>query len=422
MADLERVLAALADAGLPPDAVEIADALWLARYLPTHPDHPLGVPEEDGRGDPPDEVDRASPGAGPSGAMITRALRPLLQTVPSRTSFVLDEAATAEWYAAGGAGSAVFRPASERWLDAVLVVDDGPSMVIWRSWIDETSRLLQRTGGFRDVRVWMLDTDGPLGLRRRSSYGPVRSVRELAGGPGERVILVLSDCVGSAWQDGRMAATLEIWARSGLVTVVQPLVERLWSRCGPEFFRVRLSALRPGTANAGLRAELTETPGITPEGAPIPVLRLDPEWINWWGRVVTGRTSAARTGVALFTRTPSRERPPAAEPPTSRDLVGRFRASVSPLAFELAVQLSAVPLNLRVMRRVQALMRKTTTLHLAEVMLGGLLHRLPSPDRTDPLAPSYDFHPGVREELGSYLGDEEARRLRREVSGLSMHI
>ncbi|MDL4813618.1 SAV_2336 N-terminal domain-related protein [Actinomadura opuntiae] len=432
---LDRLLALLEETGDSLDAQAVADVVWLAGHLPARPLEAAKGPSE---GPPP-----RAPGLDVSASALVKALRPLAREGTSRRDFVLDEEATARALAQAHAFSPVLRPAPGHGLDAALVVDDGASMVVWHTWIADVTGLLRRSGSFRDVRVRLLDTDGDLVLRGTGTGMRIGTGNPLDA-PGRGVVLVLSDCVGRAWHDGTMAELLERWGSGGPVAVVQPLTERLWHRCGPELVRVRFSARASHIATANDRLRVATSSGEpVPPGVPVPVIRLQPDWITWWVRLVTGRTGAAREGVALFTGAPLRRVPPQEPVPGSpqepvpgspqepgpgspqepgpgspqepgpgspRDRVGRFRAAASPPAFRLAVRLSAVPLTLDIMRMVQAGTGGAGEQQLAEVLLGGLLHRVPAPGAT------YDFAAGVRAELRSHLGAEEARRLERRAA------
>ena len=76
----------------------------------------------------------------------------------------------------------VLRPTPERWLSLALVVDAGPSMVIWRSLVDDLRTLFAQLGAFRDVRTWYLHVgpDGHPGIHPEADPADaLRSPREL---------------------------------------------------------------------------------------------------------------------------------------------------------------------------------------------------------------------------------------------------
>jgi hypothetical protein len=168
---IEQLVALLARAAVPADHRELADALWLAPYLPppmltdVGPIEPASTLE---RAQAPvsDQVvplaprpaqrlasqskpvisvaERAdlytvfaTPGTAgnltatrvrvpaaealPGALEITRALRPLSRRFPSSRLFLIDEDATAHRIASGGPVTPVFRPQPERWFDAAVV-------------------------------------------------------------------------------------------------------------------------------------------------------------------------------------------------------------------------------------------------------------------------------------------------------------
>ncbi|MYU20048.1 hypothetical protein GTZ78_57595, partial [Streptomyces sp. SID8361] len=148
---------------------------------------------------------------------LSRALRPLRRSVPSRTSFRVDETATAEWIAETGLPDVVLRPRPERWLSVALIVDDGPSMVLWQQLAAEVRGLLERQGAFRSVRTYGLDSaqesQPVLRARPYAPGAPHRTARQLTDTSGRTVMLVLSDGVGPGWRGGAIPRLLRRWAR-----------------------------------------------------------------------------------------------------------------------------------------------------------------------------------------------------------------
>jgi hypothetical protein len=66
----------------------------------------------------------------PNKLAFGRALRPFKQRSELLTKDIFDEAATADQAAETGFLIPVLRPATERWLDVALVMDESPSMII----------------------------------------------------------------------------------------------------------------------------------------------------------------------------------------------------------------------------------------------------------------------------------------------------
>jgi hypothetical protein len=142
---------------------------------------------------------------------LAKALKTLLRRVPTRDRpSILDEVRTVESFAAtdGKILVPVFKPALEPWLELALVFDRSSSMDIWHQTLADLKTVLQHYGIFRDVRAWQLaPKENNLvfyeGLSKTNSrvYHP----KELLNPNGRRLIVVVSDCVASYWQDGKMA-------------------------------------------------------------------------------------------------------------------------------------------------------------------------------------------------------------------------
>ncbi|RAY12806.1 hypothetical protein DPM19_22565 [Actinomadura craniellae] len=446
----------------PLTAEEIADALWLAQRLRSSPGTDLGRAAGTERAglekpEPPTSLapdvppaprpeparPAASPGrasdaglylagkhsttphlirspappAIPHALLIARALRPLRVTGASPTRRWLDERETARKVAETGVWEPVMRPSPERWLDLALVVDTGPSMIIWRQTIEELQAILEQLGAFRDVRVWRMNTADPALPLHTGAGGSARNPNELIGPTRRRMILVVSDCIGAAWQNGQAAALLDRWGRAGPVAIVQPLPQRLWWRCAAALHPVHLGAKQRGAANHLLATRALDSGAKRPPGIPVPVMELDPRWLRPWARMI-GIGNRDMRGAALFTGDPVAELPvdTGVEEPDPVARVMRFRAASSPLAFRLASHLAAAPLRLPVMRLVQhAMSPEPEPAHLAEVFLGGLLRGAHIADGAGQDAVEYEFHDGVRDVLLSGLDRGEALGVLRAV-------
>jgi CheY-like chemotaxis protein len=344
---------------------------------------------------------------------LSRAMRPLMRRVPSRTRYQLDEEATVELIARteNRVWMPIMRPAPSRWLDVVLVVDSGESMRVWQQMATEVRHLLERQGAFRDVRTWRLDTDCEDGKVRLygSSSKMERKTRELIDPTGQRLILVLTDCVSPAWKGSRLPQVLREWGGSNPVALVQVLPQSLWARTSlRRAKRLRVRASLPGTPNGLLRKEasskwLTQR---TPEGMPFPVLTLEYLHVKSWARLVVAAGGASSPAFVLADGEAIADKVNEAEgseaKPTPEQTLSQFEATASPAAMELARLLSAAaPLALPVMRLVQSVMLPSSRqVHLAEVFNGGLLCRVSRKAETDdPERVQYDFLPGVREKL-----------------------
>lgn len=362
---------------------------------------------------------------------IEKSVLPLKQRVGSPHRQVLDEERTAETAAEQGVWLPFQRPAEERWLTLTLVVDTGESMRLWAPTAERLQETLHGSGAFRDVRLLHWPT------------GP-RSADPMPPGDGRHVLLVLSDLQAMRWADGSAHRALARWAGAAPTAVVHVLPGHVWARTGTRTRRLRLTAPGPAAANAtwsarhdDLALDLDDfhtgaadglgggpadgfgngladgyTPGPGPgaagRGIAVPVVTLTAEGLGRWARFTAGGTTGPWATRALWV-SPTAGGPtlvarqdPArlAAPP---EVAARtLRAQLSPTAYRLARLCAALPLlNLAVLRMMQArLLPEARTWHVAELLLSGILRRVPG----DPEAPAL-----ARSELE--LGTELRREL-----------
>jgi hypothetical protein len=381
---------------------------------------------------------------------LQRALRPLVRTVRAGADLVLDEDMTVQDSADARVVVPTLVRSPQRWLDLALVIDTGPSMVLWDKLITEFSGILTQLGAFRAFRTWYLRFDGKKpGISLGSPEASARSVRELADMRCRQVMLVVTDCVGDQWRNGEAMDVLATWAHTGPLAIVQPLSRRLWSRSAVTCNNVQLLAPYPGAPNHKLAIEPTGRPRasrliVSPSspaalevvearadeagnsggdqsraGVAIPILEMTPRWLASWARLVCG-TSSVNAVVAFSGALPE----PVAhddDPVHIQDpvrLVDRFMAGASPDAVRLAGLLAAAPLSLPLMRHIQReMLPDPRPLQLAEVYLGGLLRSIttygPGLELRHDL---FDFMPGVRSVLLGTIRRSEAKQVMDLVS------
>ncbi|MEV7194715.1 tetratricopeptide repeat protein [Streptomyces sp. NPDC093510] len=356
---------------------------------------------------------------------IQRALRPLKRRVPDRRRRVLDEEATAA-RAARHPGLRpwvpVLTPVSDRFLSLALVADTGPAMAVWRPLVRELREALQRTGAFRDVRLWHLaDLGSRVGVRS-SPGGPAMPPGALVDPTGRQVTLVLSDCSGPHWWGGRAAPALYPWARRGPTAILQPLPERLWRRTAAPAVPGRAIASRAGAPNTALRFTPHDgrAAAVAADTLPVPVLELAPEWLADWAGLITASGDRRRdTAVTYVSAAPAPHLQPLTTegdlPITERIL--RFQSVASPTAVDLAAHVALAVPALPVMRLIQQRVTPgSRPSDLAEVLLSGLLE----PVGTD--SGLYDFVPGARHALLGMLPRAESLEVAELLTRLGEEI
>ncbi|OXM43965.1 hypothetical protein CFP71_41035, partial [Amycolatopsis thailandensis] len=193
-----------------------------------------------------------------------------------------------------------------------------------------------------------------------TSGAPARDPDEIMDSSGRRVVLLLTDGVGDAWQKkDALYPTLARWGRKMPVSIVHLLPEWLWGRCGMNPHKARLRVPNVLAPNGRWVCDLADAwlePGAEVPGhvVPVPVLELRPQALGWWAGLMTGENDAAAEGTVVLTTErisqSDSDDPPVTLSPVER--VHRFRSVASPPALRLAQLLAAVPVRLDVAKLV----------------------------------------------------------------------
>ena len=457
---LRKLVTVWRTAGLVDDPESIADSLWLASFLPPSPKSIVNAPEPDSSGKiatsansaakvqsahpavlsdekPSSGEDRvslfskpaapalsqqiaasplsiASPAALPNALSFSRALRPFSRRFASRTGVEFDEQRTAEESISYRHPVPRYRPLPERWFDIALVVENAPSMAIWRSSLQEFRTLLERQGSFRDIRTWRLQPSGKL-LYAQTTRHP----EAVGDTSGRRLILIASDCISDDWSNGVIASLVLRWAKQNPIAIVQMLPPRAWIHTAVGDPSSTLPSSQPGTPTWQSKTEQEWwAPNYTNTSVTVPVVPLDADQLLSWARMCMAMKGATHPGVRLETKpirlSANKEGTPRARTP--RIMLDAYQSMVSAEAFELATYLAAAPLSLPVMRLVQQAMfgDRARQFHLAEFFLGGLIRK--ESEATDPENTVYDYHDGIRALLLETLDRKDAFEVIRRVS------
>jgi len=319
----------------------------------------------------------------PEGLNIARAMRGLAVRVKSRTEEILDEDATADATARNrGKWLPRFRPKQERLFEAVLVVEHSPSIEIWAQTIVEVERLLSYLGAFRDLHTWRLHLrPEPKLVRGTTVLAPIKS---LCDPSSRRVIFFFTQGTSPDWISGALGALLEIWARSTPVVLIHALPPRMWKNTALGEPKAVVWSTVPARPNVELRVEpgwWTGVSALNHDGLTLPFFNLDPDAAERWAEMLMGRRG--RESLAFRVRSAPQTRPAALLAQPTRALeaeerVNMFRANASEEAFTLAVHLAAGPMTLPIIHLVHSVVLGTRAAqsHVAEVMLSGLVERV----------------------------------------------
>jgi hypothetical protein len=341
------------------------------------------------------------PAAGslPQPLELAQALRPFHEKHRSKRLLNLDVDATVELTADRRQLTPILTAARERWFSISLLLDDSPSMAVWRKTAREFSRFLGTLGIFRDVRFWSFDAN----LEFKSPAGRTASPKQLVDPTGRTLVLVLTHGVGSHWQSRELAEWLVDCARWGPVAICSLLPPARWENTdlGPAYLRAR--AATPGIGNRLLTVfEGKKHLGSQADRTVFPVFSLTKQGLAEWAAMHMSRHETTVPAVPISPSWFISRKD--IEPEPAPDVAGRladFRSFASSDAVRLLGYLSAIPLYLPIVRLVQYTMMPESPLSaLAEVLMSGLVVPHPaSPESAEPDNVLFDFSPDARQYL-----------------------
>lgn len=373
----------------------------------------------------------------PHALAIARALRPFMRRFPSKTTFVFNEPATVQKIAEtqNSLWAPVVDPLPIRWFDIALVIDEGPSMQLWRQTIVELRTLLEHHGAFRDIRLWRLATDDPdhvqvyAGSSSAKAQGRAHSPKELIDPSGRRLLLVVTDCVSAAWHNGKVQQILDLWGKKNFVTLIQMFPRRLWHQTALHLAdMIRVASPPRNAANIQLKFHPPRHDfdhfSATDYSFAIPIVTLERRSLLSWARMIAGTESRVVPGALFEKDLPSHPDDVSSMQQehvlSAKKRVQLFRANASPTARKLAGLLAAapIPLNLHVIRLIQhTMLPAASPVYIAEVLLGGLLEQIYSDETIDSFDHAeYDFIAGVRDELLNIVPISDAYTILKAVS------
>ncbi|WP_431798326.1 SAV_2336 N-terminal domain-related protein (plasmid) [Cupriavidus metallidurans] len=351
----------------------------------------------------------------PQRLRLERALKPFKRRLPSLQQRELDPIATAEASAEWRSITPVYRASPERWFEVAILAEASDAMHIWDATLLELRRMLARHGAFRRVRLWRYAMRKDA-LILSTPSAAVASPKILVDPQGRRLCWFVTTGTSPLWQHAALIDLIATLGRYGPTTIVQLMPYHTWPHTLLGDASEEALGHAPGTPTARLRLRDPFTGELerAPDALTVPVTSLEPARLETWARFSMASRRVPHAAIRLETAPLAALSPtvPRLEAAPPRQRIAAFRAIASSPAFQLLRLLSGMPLSLPVMRLMQMGMPDRAQVHLAEVLLSGLIERVSPPDADLPAdSVEYDFVPGIRKELLDSLTLSEGKRI-----------
>jgi Skp family chaperone for outer membrane proteins len=359
----------------------------------------------------PARVDLPKPVHFTSRLSLERALWPLRRRTPLQASAMLDELATSEtaadlWLYNLLAWQPKFLKERTRWYDIVLLVDTAPSMKIWGQEVTEFSGLFAKQKFIRRFTPRFVNTNSDDDIEKLITSFNGKVLQR-----GRTLFLVVSDCIGKTWRNGKIPAFLETKMSIAQVVLVQPLPQALWYLSAVHDAGQGYVAPRERSEpNENMLAYPPEYRKFYDGFLPLPIVQLKETSVLRWAKAASGLRRQVLP--AFYFASPEIEEDTSSWDITRR--LGEFNKRASNDAVRLArllpilIEKDEGSFDLQDARSfAQALEPSWGNDVLAEVLLGKLIEiKL---DAFNPEQVMFEFYPGVDEMLSRSLTSTEVR-------------
>jgi formylglycine-generating enzyme required for sulfatase activity len=328
------------------------------------------VPSEEGKGHAPrgPSIEVPSLPSLPNRDRFVRQLKLLRRLHPSLRRRTLNLDATVRRFCEEEIPEPVFSPGYEQTLNLTFLVDESPTMDMWRNMASEFFGVLQASAAFQRSRAFLWSVTMQDG-RAQASYSPLHSAADESESDADvvkrlefsahDVVVLFSDCTARRWYRSDCMAQWKEWARRAHVVVVNPLPQRFWPRTSLEAAqRVNLRMDQVASPNASLRVSSPQQTGPDlprDQTFALPIVAPDPAHLLAWSRFMALRRRSFPG--RLYSIGDSQPLSPAPErkPLTSRERLAMFKRQARPEAVELARLVAASPIiNLPIVRLLRS--------------------------------------------------------------------
>ena len=326
----------------------------------------------------------------------------------SRKKNIFHQDKTVEYIAKTDIIMPIFQAKKEKRYTLYIFIDYGKSMQVWQDMCEVYQKIIGNSGIFKSIKViYMNSNEKESSFYRDKQKKYSFNYRELDNCRQDKLIFILTDMRSTSWQGGNVLSILKKLYKSIPLFIIQVLPYRLW----------RTTTLRKSTITT-LHTEkkyptkdsyssnidyLLESIDDLDSSSilKLPLVNFDLSHLKTVGEVLSAKKGNRIDGAIFDLNDKTQQKRKKTNPLSQQERVNRFFANSSPKAQQLLISLSAVPLNLPIMKMIQEkILGEQSNIYIAEILNSNFI------SQKDEL---FEFDsPKIRNILLGYLGREKA--------------
>lgn len=311
----------------------------------------------------------------------------------------IDEVKSADYIANTGIFNPIFKLEKfyEPYFSLNILVDSNESMFLWKESIEHVIKELKTSNYFTKVKYFIFDSS-----KEKVAFPNTTMLKE------EKVLnLVFTDTVGKAWRNNQMYLLLDEFSKKSFTAIVSMLPKQMWQRTSLEEGERRFMKNRHfPPSNRTLKAEHTFIEeSFSNVNIKVPVIPYDGFGFEYLSEVILAtKGSLVETRVFEDLKHIELDEPEIELDAQTR--VKKFFNTAQPQAKELAIYCSVLPLNNVIIKETIHVKNLGNIDAFTEFYFGGLLDK-----KKKATIGTYEFYEGVQKELLQHISVEVAKEL-----------
>jgi len=311
---------------------------------------------------------------------LYNALKNFRQKKVSTTKFKLDIKRIVDTKADTNLFIPYYKPEYENRFELVILIDSSDTMELWSEETEKFANSIKNFNLFKSVHKFYLDSS-----KEKPNFFTTKNKRDKGFHIShylktDTLVMIVSDMTAPSWRSGKLLKKLYKWQDKVTISMIQMFSSHLWNRTVlKDSDIVRFQSNRNKRFNSTLKSDVDDMLEFLDSDfekrklLKLPISTMELNSLEALSKVITGKANSSISGAIICVDDIKTQEKIEL---TDSERVSRFYENSSKIAHQLAHYLSVVPLDINVMKLIQKLMIKNSSkIHLSEILTGGIIKK-----------------------------------------------